>query len=124
MRRILALIAAGLIGFAAAYAATSHWNAQRVRPPGMVWIPGGDFTMGSDAGSAWPEERPAHRVRVGAFWLDRAEVTNAQFRAFVDATGYVTTAEKTPTLEEIMSQVPPDTPPPSPEKLVPGSLVF
>ena len=80
MRRTLALIGAGLIGFAAAYAATSHWSVPRPGPPGMVWIPGGEFTMGSDAESAWPEERPAHRVRVGGFWLDRTEVTNAQFR--------------------------------------------
>src|SRR5439155_22247792 len=52
------------------------------------------------------------------------EVTNAQFRAFVEATGYVTTAEKAPDLAEIMKQVPPGTPPPSKELLVPGSLVF
>ena len=50
-------------------------------PPGMVWIPGGEFTMGTDAESAWPEERPAHRVRVDGFWIDQTEVTNAQFRA-------------------------------------------
>jgi formylglycine-generating enzyme required for sulfatase activity len=124
MRRILALIAAGLIGFAAAYAATSHWSAPKPGPAGMVWIPGGEFIMGSDAESARPEERPAHRVRVDGFWIDRTEVTNAQFRAFVEATGYVTTAEKPPKLEEIMSQVPPGTPPPPPEKLVPGSMVF
>jgi formylglycine-generating enzyme required for sulfatase activity len=61
---------------------------------------------------------------VAGFWLDRTEVTNAQFRAFVDATGYVTTAENPPALEEIMSQVSPGTPPPAPEQLVPGSLVF
>jgi formylglycine-generating enzyme required for sulfatase activity len=124
MRRTLALVGAGLIGFAAAYAATSHWNAPKPGPPRMVWIPGGEFTMGSDAESAWPEERPAHRARVDGFWLDRAEVTNAQFRAFVEATHYVTTAEKPPVLEDIMSQVPPGTPPPAPEKLVPGSMVF
>jgi formylglycine-generating enzyme len=124
MKRTLALLAAGLAGFAAAYAATSHWNAPRSGPPGMAWIPGGEFVMGSDEESAWPEEGPAHRVRVGGFWMDRTEVTNAQFRAFVEATGYVTTAEKTPTLEEIMSQVPPGTPPPPSDKLVPGSMVF
>jgi formylglycine-generating enzyme required for sulfatase activity len=124
MRRTLALIGAGLIGFAAAYAATSHWSAPRPGPPGMVWIGGGEFTMGSDAESAWPEERPAHRVRVDGFWLDRAEVTNAQFRTFVEATHHLTTAEKPPTLEEIMSQVAPGTPPPAPEALVAGSLVF
>jgi formylglycine-generating enzyme required for sulfatase activity len=124
MKRTVVLFGAGLIGFAAAYAATSHWSAPRIWPPGMAWIPGGAFTMGTDAESAWPEERPAHPVRVDGFWMDRTEVTNAQFRAFVEATGYVTTAEKPPSLEEIMSQVPPGTPLPAPELLVPGSMVF
>src|SRR5262245_28650264 len=93
-------------------------------PAGMVWIPGGEFTMGTDLEIGWPDEKPAHRVRVHGFWMDRTEVTNAQFRAFVEATGYETTAERPPQLEEIMSQVPPGTPPPAPELLVPGALVF
>jgi formylglycine-generating enzyme len=63
-------------------------------PPGMVWIGGGTFTMGSDADLAWPTEHPAHRVTVGGFWMDATEVTNARFAAFVDATGYVTDAER------------------------------
>ena len=65
-------------------------------PPGMVWIPGGEFTMGTNAADAWSDERPAHRVAVDGFWLDAHEVTNAQFAAFIDATGYQTTAERTP----------------------------
>src|SRR5207237_5770233 len=93
-------------------------------PPGMVWIPGGEFTMGTDANSGWPEEKPAHRVRVDGFWMDATDVTNAQFREFVEATGYVTTAEKPVDLEEIMRQSPPGTSAPPAEKLVPGSLVF
>jgi formylglycine-generating enzyme required for sulfatase activity len=56
--------------------------------------------------------------------MDRTEVTNAQFRAFVRATGYLTTAEKTPGLDEIMKQLPPGSPLPPKENLVPGSLVF
>ena len=95
-----------------------------IPPSGMVWIPGGEFTMGTDSELGWPDERPAHRVRVDGFWIDRTEVTNAQFRAFVAATGYVTTAERAPTLDEIMKQSPPGTPPPVPAMLVPGSLVF
>jgi formylglycine-generating enzyme required for sulfatase activity len=94
-------------------------------PEGMVWIPGGQFTMGTDAD--WrirPDESPAHEVRVDGFWMDSTPVTNRQFKAFVDATGYVTTAEKAPTLEEIMAQVPPGTPPPPKEALVAASLVF
>jgi formylglycine-generating enzyme required for sulfatase activity len=93
-------------------------------PSGMVWIPGGEFTMGTDSAWGRPEEKPAHRVRVGGFWMDRTEVTNAQFREFVQATGYRTTAEKAPDVEEIMKQVPAGTPRPSPEALLPGSLVF
>jgi formylglycine-generating enzyme required for sulfatase activity len=93
-------------------------------PPGMVWIPGGEFTMGSNSKLARPEERPAHRVRVHGFFIDKTEVTNEQFAEFVKATGYVTGAERAPDVEEIMRQVPPGTPPPPKESLVPGSLVF
>src|SRR6266436_530472 len=94
------------------------------RQPGMVWIPGGEFTMGTDADLGWADEKPAHRVRVNGFWMDETDVTNAQFRQFVEATGYVTTAEKPPDAEEILRQLPPRTPPPPKENLVPGSLVF
>ena len=76
--------------------------------------------MGTDSELGWPDEKPAHRVRVDGFWMDATEVTNAQFRTFIQATGYVTTAEKPPSLEEIMSQSPPGTPPPPKEKLVPA----
>jgi formylglycine-generating enzyme required for sulfatase activity len=93
-------------------------------PAGMVWIPGGEFTMGSDGQESRKDERPPHRVKVDGFWIDETPVTNRQFREFVEATGYVTTAEKAPTLAEIMAQVPPGTPPPPPEVLVPASLVF
>ncbi|TWT97791.1 Serine/threonine-protein kinase pkn1 [Botrimarina colliarenosi] len=93
-------------------------------PEGMVWIPGGEFSMGSDFRLARPDEQPIHRVRVDGFWMDRTEVTNAQFREFVEATGYVTVAEKAPDVEEIMAQLPPGTPPPKEEDLVAASLVF
>ena len=76
-------------------------------PPGMVWIPGGEFTMGTDSDLGWADEKPAHRVKVDGFWMDETDVTNAQFRKFVEATGYVTTAEKPPDLEEILRQLPP-----------------
>jgi formylglycine-generating enzyme required for sulfatase activity len=60
-------------------------------PAGMVWIPGGAFWMGSDE---FADARPVHKVRVDGFWMDRTEVTNAQFARFVDATRYVTVAER------------------------------
>ena len=58
-----------------------------------------------------PDAVPLHRVYVDGFWMDRTEVTNAQFRAFVEDTGYVTTAEKTPTAEDILRYARPGTPP-------------
>ncbi len=80
--------------------------------------------MGSDEREVSQAERPAHRVRVSGFWIDETDVTNAQFRRFVEATGYVTTAEKVPTLEEIMRYAAPGRTPPKKEDLVPGAVVF
>lgn len=97
---------------------------EALRLPEMVWIPGGEFTMGTDASWGRPEEKPAHRVRVRGFWMDRTEVTNAQFSRFVQETGYVTTAEKAPDVGDIMKQVPAGTPRPKSEMLLAGSLVF
>jgi formylglycine-generating enzyme len=64
------------------------------RPPGMIWMPGGTFRMGSD--HHYPEEAPVHRVSVSGFWMDATPVTNREFRRFVDATGHVTLAEQVP----------------------------
>lgn len=93
-------------------------------PPGMVWIEGGEFTMGSVDPLARKDESPIHRVRVDGFWMDQTEVTNEQFKAFVDATGYVTTAERPVDWEELKKQVPEGTPKPPDEVLQPGSLLF
>jgi formylglycine-generating enzyme required for sulfatase activity len=90
----------------------------------MKWVPGGEFLMGTDDARSFPNERPAHRVRVDGFWMDEHPVTNAQFRAFVDATKYMTTAERTPDWEELRKQLPPGTPKPPDSTLVAGSLVF
>ena len=90
----------------------------------MVLIPGGEFVMGSDAEYAFPNERPAHRVKVKPFFLDIYPVTNAEFSKFVKATGYVTLAERAVDWEEMKKQVPPRTPKPPAEVLAPGSLVF
>src|SRR6266576_4331470 len=93
-------------------------------PKGMLWVPGGEFLMGSDHKLAQRNERPAHKVRVGGFWMDRTHVTNAQFAAFVRATAYVTTAERKPDWEMLRVQVPPGTPKPPDSALVPGAMVF
>jgi formylglycine-generating enzyme len=91
-------------------------SATVVRPvtKNMVWVEGGTFQMGS--ADFYPEERPVHRVGVDGFWIDDRPVTVAQFRRFVKATGYVTSAEVAPTAA--------DYPDADPELLVPGSLVF
>jgi formylglycine-generating enzyme len=94
------------------------------RPEGMVWIPGGTFMMGGDNDQAYPDEFPKHKVSVDGFWMDETVVTNAQFRVFVEKTGYVTTAEQVPDWEELKKQLPPGTPKPPDDVLVPASLVF
>jgi sulfatase modifying factor 1 len=91
---------------------------------GMVWIPGGRFTMGSSDKEGREDEYPKHLVEVSGFYMDETEVTNAQFRAFVKATGYITTAERKPDWEELKKQLPPGTPKPADSLLVPASLVF
>ncbi|MFM2301479.1 MAG: hypothetical protein RLZZ84_1215 [Pseudomonadota bacterium] len=78
----------------------------------MAWVPGGSFTMGDDP--QYPEEGPPRTVRVQGFWIDVHELTNAEFAAFVNATGYRTLAERTP----------PQLPGAPAEMRVPGSAVF
>jgi formylglycine-generating enzyme required for sulfatase activity len=90
----------------------------------MVRIPGGTFTMGSNDDSSRMNEGPPHEVKVDPFWIDESPVTNAQFLKFVEATGYLTTAERTPSWEELQKQLPPGAPKPDASLLVPGSLVF
>ncbi len=93
-------------------------------PPGMVWMPGGEFSMGaadppgmdSVGMSATTDSRPIPRVHVDGFWMDATEVTNGEFERFVGATKYVTVAERKPRAE--------DFPGAPPENLVAGAVVF
>jgi formylglycine-generating enzyme len=93
-------------------------------PPGMVWIPGGEFSMGAQAAESMNEvgmqatkdSRPIHRVYVDGFFMDKTDVTNAEFARFVKATGYVTIAERKPRAE--------DFPGAPPENLVAGAVIF
>ena len=95
-------------------------------PEGMVWIPGGEFSMGCLAPSSGfctmatmqsvNDTQPIHRVYVDGFWMDTNDVTNAKFEKFVAATGYKTIAEIAPTKEQF--------PTAPPENLVAGSTVF
>jgi sulfatase modifying factor 1 len=105
-------------------------DAPHANPASMVWVRGGEFEMGSLEPSAKEnpdrirqDEFPRHPVELDGFWMDEAEVTNAQFAEFVEMTGYVTFAEKKPTRDDFArsgvdaSLIPED-------KLVPGSMVF
>lgn len=93
-------------------------------PPGMVWIPGGEFSMGAQSPpdgnevgmKATVDARPIHRVYVDGYFMDKTVVTNAEFEKFVKTTGYVTVAERKPRPE--------DYPGAPPENLVAGSVVF
>jgi formylglycine-generating enzyme len=80
----------------------------------MVWITGGTFLMGSDRHYA--EEAPTHPATVKGFWIDPQPVTNEQFGRFVEATGYVTLAERPPRAEDYPGALP--------EMLQPASVVF
>jgi sulfatase modifying factor 1 len=80
---------------------------------GMVYVSGGSFVMGSDRER--PEERFSHSVKIDGFWIDRHEVTNAQFETYVEATGYKTLAER---------GVDPKTHPGMQQVSGPGSVVF
>jgi len=93
-------------------------------PASMKWIPTGEFSMGTDDPHSMDNERPAVRVLVDGFWMDEHDVTNAEFRRFVEATGYVTTADRPIDWDEMKKQLPPGTPKPDPSLLEPGALVF
>ena len=79
-----------------------------------TWIDDAEFRMGSD--EHYPDEAPSRRVTVAGFWIDRYQVTNRRYAAFVQDTGYVTVAER-PLDPAAFPGAPP-------ENLVPGSLVF
>lgn len=82
-------------------------------PPGMAWIPGGRFWMGTDH---MDDAQPVHQVEVKGFWIDRTDVTNEEFARFIEATSYVTIAERPLNPKEFPNL--------SPEELAPGSVVF
>ena len=99
---------------------------QILQIPGMVWISGGIYDMGASDGDrmALPHEKPKHTVKVDGFYMDETEVTNAQFSKFIEATNYITTAERPVDWELIKQQLPPGTPKPHDSLLLPGSLLF
>lgn len=116
----IALLA--LAGFAVPYLLGSHAHGAAARclalggpapHDGMVWVPSGAFQQGD---TIYPEEGPLTKTHVKGFWMDRHEVTNGEFAAFVRATGYVTEAER-PLDPKTHAGLPLD-------MLVPGAMVF
>jgi len=95
-------------------------------PEGMVWIPGGTSVQGAVAqdAMAMEHEKPAFKVAIDGFFMDITEVSNAQFKKFVDATGYETVAERAIDWEEMKKQLPEGTPKPHDSIMQPGSLTF
>lgn len=87
----------------------------REAPEGMVWVPGGTFWMGSED-PRFPDAQPRHQVQLDGFFMDASAVTNTQFALFIEATGYVTVAERRPTRDQYPNA--------SADMLVPGSIVF
>jgi sulfatase modifying factor 1 len=130
---VFLVVLPALIGGAVTWAVSARSQPAGIRvvygdgkngPLGMAWVPGGEFLMGSDYKMAQANERPAHKVRVHGFWMDRHHVTNAEFRKFVDVTGYITTAEKRPDWDTLKVQLPPGTPRPPDSAMVAGAMVF
>jgi len=95
-------------------------------PEGMIWVEQKTFLQGAKASDnyAMSREKPAHMVTVDGFYMDITEVTNKQFKAFIDATKYITIAERKIDWEEMKKQLPANTPKPHDSILQPGSLIF
>lgn len=140
-RAQLALLFCGILGLALKLifqdGTMAHFNAASSNPgeltrsqtlgkapAEMVWIPGGRFLMGTTKRESFPSELSAHLVQVQSFWMDQHNVTNAEFAEFVEATGYVTTAERKVDWEELKLELPLGTLKPEDDALAPGSLVF
>jgi formylglycine-generating enzyme required for sulfatase activity len=109
-------------------------NDKKNTTSGMVKIPGGIYQKGateypadrnqSEGSLPRKDEYPIHNVKISSFYMDIYEVTNKDFEKFVNATGWITIAERPIDIEEIAKQLPPGTPLPDPSALLPGSLVF
>src|SRR5262245_12370134 len=95
MNELCMRVAASILLFVVLIAIGGCRSSQTAAPANMVWVPGGTFWMGCE-GCDMLDALPVHRVSVDGFWMDRTPVTNAEFEQFVNATGYVTVAERQP----------------------------
>ena len=95
-------------------------------PQGMIWVEGKTFLQGAKDSDKYAmlREKPAHKVTVDGFYIDITEVTNKQFKKFIDATKYITVAERKIDWKEMKTQLPANTPKPHDSILQPGSLIF
>ena len=105
---------------------TTTPNIDIKSPDGMIWVEGKEFLKGAKKSDdyAMPREKPAHKVYVDGFFIDMTEVTNKQFKAFVNSTNYKTIAERKIDWEELKDQLPEGTSKPHDSILQPGSLIF
>lgn len=99
-------------------------SPERKKPSNMVLVPKGEFMMGAKSADAHNDEFPRHPVKVDAFYMDKTEVTNADFLMFVEETGYVTIAEREVSWDQLKEILPDGYPKPSDSLLAPSSLVF
>jgi len=104
----------------------SDKKTPNVTPEGMIWIDGGTFLQGAvpQDKTAMKHEKPQHKVTVDGFFMDITEVTNTQFKKFIDATNYITVAERKIDWNELKKQLPTGTAKPHDSILQPGSLIF
>lgn len=125
MFRLLLLIVVVTISACSTKVSQEEPPTEVVTPPdGMVLIPSGAFTMGGKSDQADADEFPRRDISVSAFLMDETEVTNTQFEAFVEDTGYVTIAERDIDWEEMKKDLPSGTRKPADSLLRAGSLVF
>ncbi len=105
---------------------TNKENLNISPPEGMIWVSGKSFVKGGKEIDKYAMERelPSHEVYVDGFFIDVTEVTNKQFKKFVEETGYITIAERKINWDEIKKNLPPNTPKPADSVLQPGSLIF
>ena len=113
-----------LISMMACTSKTTKKKPYNTVPQDMVLIPSGNFMMGGRSSQAYADEFPQHEVSINSFYMDQVEVTNQAFKNFVQATGYITIAERDIDWEEMKKMIPPGTLKPHDSLLKAGSLVF